>query len=104
MGGSPATAYHPDMVDVQRLEREVASAWTTAVGHADFGPHDNFFEIGGDSVAATRVVASLQETVDVPIELVDAFRHPTVTTLAARISELLRSGASVRPIARLPRR
>jgi acyl-CoA synthetase (AMP-forming)/AMP-acid ligase II len=40
-------------------ENKVREAWIEALGHADFGPNDPFVSVGGDSLAAMRLVNAL---------------------------------------------
>ena len=60
-------------------EERVAAAWCTVLGLDAVGPTANFFDVGGDSFSAVRVVRALQAGVSV----VDLFMHPTVRELAA---------------------
>ncbi len=62
-------------------EEIVAAAWRTVLGLEPVGPNANFFDVGGDSFSAVRVVRALQGAVSV----VDLFMHPTVRDLAAVI-------------------
>ena len=51
------------------------------------GIHDNFFDLGGHSLTATRVVSQVikQFQVEVPLQLL--FQSPTVAEMAAVIME-----------------
>ncbi|WP_434740537.1 non-ribosomal peptide synthetase [Micromonospora sp. SH-82] len=66
-------------------ERAVARIWREALWADDLGVHDDFFELGGDSLVATQVTLRLQQefVLDVPIRAV--YRHPTVSELAAAL-------------------
>jgi acyl carrier protein len=61
------------------------------------GPEDDFFELGGDSLTAVRVLARLAEQLDVKLALRDLFDHPTVGDLAGR-AELGAAGDASRPL------
>ena len=43
------------------MEEKLALIWQEAVGKTGIGVLDNFFEIGGNSLSATRVVARIHE-------------------------------------------
>ncbi|WP_405915777.1 non-ribosomal peptide synthetase [Streptomyces sp. NBC_00728] len=68
------------------MERLVADVWARVLTMDRVGVHDNFFEMGGNSVRLLRVLAALRDAgVDGGLTLVDLFRHPTVASLAARL-------------------
>lgn len=45
------------------LEEKLARAWADALGRQRVGRHDDFFELGGDSIAAVQLMLGLQEIV-----------------------------------------
>ncbi|MFC9944258.1 MupA/Atu3671 family FMN-dependent luciferase-like monooxygenase [Streptomyces pratensis] len=64
---------------------EVRAAWEKALGRTEFGDADDFFDLGGDSIAAIRVVAELNSRFGstLPVNLV--YLHPTVGELSAAL-------------------
>jgi amino acid adenylation domain-containing protein len=64
------------------LEQVLCGIWSECIGAA-VGPIDNFFEIGGYSIAATRIVALIRERLNVELPLTRFFDTPTVRDLAA---------------------
>jgi hypothetical protein len=75
------------------LERAVAEVWSQVLGVERIGVDDNFFDVGGHSLLLVRVHAMLVERFGPVLTVVDLFRYPTLTTLAAR----LRRGAGAAP-------
>ncbi|WP_283133515.1 non-ribosomal peptide synthetase [Rhizohabitans arisaemae] len=65
-----------------RTEIAVAEAWRAVLGLPRIRPTDNFFEIGGHSLAIISVQSRLTEFLGREIPVVDLFRHPTIRTLA----------------------
>ncbi len=67
-------------------ETAMAARWAAALGVARVGIHDNFFVLGGHSLAALRLVAGIaaDEARDIPVSLI--FRHQTVATLCAALA------------------
>lgn len=63
------------------LQRKLADIVAAVVGVDRVGIHDNFFEIGGDSIQAIQVVARTQEE-GLRLEPYDLFANPTVAQLA----------------------
>lgn len=53
------------------------------------GIHDDFFELGGDSILATRLVSRVRRIFDVELPLRELFWQPTVFELAAVIEKLV---------------
>ncbi|MDX3112505.1 non-ribosomal peptide synthetase [Streptomyces scabiei] len=72
---------------VSRLEREIAAVWCDLLGLDEVGTHDNFFEIGGDSLLLARVRTRLTQVLDRDIAALQLFTHPTVHDLAAALSD-----------------
>jgi acyl carrier protein len=53
----------------------------------EIGIHDNFFDLGGHSLAATRVVSQVLKTFQVELPLQSLFQSPTVAEMAVVIME-----------------
>ncbi len=49
--------------------------------------HDNFFDIGGDSLLIAQLRNRLRSAFRQPLSIVDLFRYPTVSTLARYLEE-----------------
>ncbi|WP_433635017.1 non-ribosomal peptide synthase/polyketide synthase [Nocardia sp. CA-120079] len=70
---------------VSPAERLVAEAFEAVLARSPIGADDNFFDLGGNSLIATRVLARLGERVGrVPVRLL--FEVPTVHAFAARLA------------------
>lgn len=69
-------------------ERRLLRVWTTLFGGDRIGVHDNFFEIGGHSLLAFRLIDSIRGEFATELSLSDLYDRPTVAELA----ELLRQG------------
>jgi acyl carrier protein len=69
-------------------EQEVAAVWSEVLGIKRLGAQDNFFEAGGDSLSAVRVVVRLRDKLHVPLALQHLFEKPTLADLAAAIDRL----------------
>lgn len=70
---------------LNEIETRVAEIWTDVLGIPEVNRTDSFLEIGGDSISAMRLAASLTAEFDVaiPIELVLA--NVTVPEMASTI-------------------
>ncbi|GAA2393648.1 amino acid adenylation domain-containing protein [Dactylosporangium salmoneum] len=66
-------------------EHAVAEVWREALDVTDLGVDDDFFDLGGHSLTATRVVARLRRLTDARVSVMDLFKHRTVRELARLI-------------------
>ena len=67
------------------FEHTIAAAWQSALKVEKVGIHDNFFDLGGHSLLMVQVHTQLREVYG-QLTLIDMFRHPTVSALAAHLS------------------
>ena len=65
-----------------RTEQAVAAVWRDVLGVEEVGIHDNFFDLGGNSLLLLKARVRLEEVLGVEIPAVELFRHPTVALLA----------------------
>jgi acyl carrier protein len=75
-------------------EEAIAKICAEALNIERVGMHDNFFDLGGNSLVATRLVFQLQEHFQVKLPLVRLFESPTVAGLAAAIADAKTSPAT----------
>ncbi|RDW83774.1 Non-ribosomal peptide synthetase [Aspergillus mulundensis] len=71
------------------MEQRVHALWAEVFGLSKdaVGVHDNFLQLGGDSLTAMRIVAAAGQTTEVRVSVEDIFTHPTVADLALVLSE-----------------
>jgi amino acid adenylation domain-containing protein len=62
-------------------ESTIAGVWREVLGLAAVGVHDNFFDVGGNSLALATVRSRLATILGRDLRLVDLFLHPTVRVL-----------------------
>ncbi|MGZ9932451.1 non-ribosomal peptide synthetase [Streptomyces sp. NC-S4] len=74
-------------------ERAVARAWAETLYADEVGAEDDFFDLGGDSLTATRVALRLQEEFGLDIPVRTLFTHSTVESLAGALTVARRTGA-----------
>lgn len=70
-------------------EHAVAAIWREVLGLDTIGVHDDFFALGGHSLAATQVVARLEAAYDTELPVTLVFEHPTIAETAAALAEAL---------------
>ncbi len=68
------------------IERRLVDIWKNLLGLKNIGIQDNFFDIGGYSLLAVKVVAEINKRFDIDLSMGAMYQHPTVEALAAMIS------------------
>ncbi|MET8846901.1 thioester reductase domain-containing protein [Amycolatopsis sp. NPDC004625] len=69
------------------LERAILDCFGTALDRRDIGIHDDFFDAGGTSLTAARLIVALPEAVGMPVPLKTLFTSSTVAALAAALED-----------------
>ena len=70
-----------------RPRSSCAAAWREVLQVERVGAHDNFFDLGGDSLLMTQVRSRLQRDFARQLSIVELFRYPTVRALAHYLDE-----------------
>ncbi|EID77779.1 non-ribosomal peptide synthetase, partial [Rhodococcus opacus RKJ300 = JCM 13270] len=84
-------------------EDTVASVFETVLGVTGVGVDDDYVDLGGGSLAATRVVARLNSALGTSLDVRDLFEHPTVAALAGVVDSRRGGGSGRPPLRRFPR-
>ena len=79
---------HPYVAPRTPTEQTVADVWREVLNQDKIGINDNFFDLGGHSLQATRVLTRLSQSAQIDIPLRTFFEHPTVEELALEITQL----------------
>jgi acyl-CoA synthetase (AMP-forming)/AMP-acid ligase II len=97
---SAATA--PAVAPRNPAEESLASIWREVLRVPRVGVHDDFFDLGGDSVLAAQVVSRVRAAFAVELSPIALFETPTVGGMAEAIAS--RDRAATGPsVARIPR-
>jgi len=67
------------------FELQLAKVWQKILGLTKIGLNDNFFEIGGTSLKAVQLMATLKKDMKVNLSIVALFECPTVNLLAQKL-------------------
>jgi amino acid adenylation domain-containing protein len=68
-----------------QTEESLERLWREVLGIRAAGRDDNFFDLGGHSLALAAVHERLQGELEIQLPLVDLFENPTIRTLAASL-------------------
>jgi amino acid adenylation domain-containing protein len=69
------------------VEMLLTEFWVEAIGIAPIGIHDDFTELGGDSLMAAQIVSRVNEIFSLRGPLASLLETPTIATLAAFLTE-----------------
>ncbi|WP_282793259.1 non-ribosomal peptide synthase/polyketide synthase [Streptomyces sp. CC224B] len=83
-------------------ERALAAVWADVLGVDGLGAHDDFFDLGGDSILAARALARVRDELGARLTVRDVFTARTVAALAPLLADPS-AAAPVRPIPPAPR-
>ncbi|AVP97138.1 hypothetical protein C7S18_08000 [Ahniella affigens] len=75
------------------MEHTMAQIWCEVLGVSEVGVHDNFFEVGGNSILLIQVHRKLQDALSITLPIVSLFRHSDIASL----TEHLKHQASATP-------
>jgi natural product biosynthesis luciferase-like monooxygenase protein len=79
-----ATPYSPPQ---NELEQTIARVWQDLLSLDRVGSNDNFFDLGANSLSMMRANARLRDVLQRDLPLVDLFRYPSVSALAAHLAQ-----------------
>jgi acyl carrier protein len=71
------------------IEEALATICAEALSVEKLGIHDDFFELGGDSLMAIRAIFRIRKAVGVELQVRSFFDAPTVAGLAEVVEELI---------------
>ncbi len=79
-------AYRAPVTEIEEL---LVNIWMEVMQLNQVGVDDNFLELGGNSLAAIRIIARVDDAFRLELPVNTVFELPTVSTLAAHIEETI---------------
>ena len=76
------------------MESLVAAAWGEVLGIDKIGTHDNFFDLGGNSLLLLMLIGRLQKILQRDISIIEIFRDPTISSFVKRLGDQGGGGSS----------
>jgi len=88
----PPSATRPNLANPYRapsgvLETRLATLWSSLLALDCIGADDRFFELGGNSLMAVRLMGQLRGLLGKTVPIVEFFEAPTIAGFAASLSE-----------------
>ena len=68
-------------------EQELVRIWQEVLDTCPVGIHDNFFDLGGNSLVASRIMSRVIKKFQLELPIQSLFQSPTVAAMAALITE-----------------
>jgi acyl carrier protein len=96
-GATPGRLLRETIAPRIELERRIAALWQEVFAAPQVSIHDNFFDAGGDSLMAMRLLSRLREVFNIEMSLRRLFEAPTVAELADVISDILATDITQSP-------
>ncbi|WP_142281571.1 non-ribosomal peptide synthetase, partial [Mycobacterium kyorinense] len=87
---------------VSAVEEILAGIYAQVLGVDRVGVDDSFFDLGGDSLSAMRLIAALNTGLDADLSVRALFEAPTVAQLASRIGGTAGRLEPLQPVERPP--
>ncbi|WP_206507332.1 non-ribosomal peptide synthetase [Streptomyces chrestomyceticus] len=79
-------------------ELALTGIWQEVLGVGKVGVHDNFFDLGGDSILSIRVISRMRATLGVAPSPRQLFDTPTVAGLAAALGPVTAGAPAAAPL------
>jgi len=97
----------PSRAVLSALEQQLRELWQQALGRPEIGPQDNFFDLGGDSLAALEILGTMEQKLGRSLSLQLVTQHPTIEDMARALGhpeplpgmvQALGSGSATTPL------
>ncbi|HEY6659505.1 MAG TPA: non-ribosomal peptide synthetase [Pyrinomonadaceae bacterium] len=85
----PLIDQEPHLASLLPVQQRIATMWRELLAVESVDPGANFFELGGDSMTAIRLLRRLREDLHAQINLEDLYKYQSVSELATRVEQLL---------------
>src|SRR5256885_16606698 len=72
---------------LSETEQAIAAIWAELLKVGHIGRHDDFFDLGGDSLLAIRAVSRIRDAFGADLQTLTLFENPTIGDLAAVLAD-----------------
>ncbi|MFN6200096.1 MAG: amino acid adenylation domain-containing protein [Dolichospermum sp.] len=80
------------------LEQKLAEIWCQVLGLEKVSVEENFFNLGGHSLATIQIISRIRETLKIDLPLQYLFTEPTIAGLTKIINQSLQTADHITPI------
>jgi acyl-CoA synthetase (AMP-forming)/AMP-acid ligase II len=78
------------------LENVLAGIWAQILQRERVNIHDDFFDLGGDSLLAAQALTCIQEMLNIQVDVASLFDAPSVAEMAVYLEPLIKASAARR--------
>lgn len=86
---APATRAEESSAATSEVEDQLLAIWKSVLGVKRLDRRDSFFELGGDSLLAIRLLGQIRDRWNIDLSMAALFDAPTVAGAAAQIDAVL---------------
>ena len=83
------------------VEEKLSEIWSEVLGIEQIGVHDNFLDLGGDSLLATQIITRIIKTFQIEISIQALFESPAIAEMSIVITQNLAKEAHQKDIERM---
>jgi amino acid adenylation domain-containing protein len=84
------------------VEEQLSKIWEDVLGRQGIGMEDDFFDLGGESVLAGRILSRLEKEFGSSMTLLDFYKAPTIQATGAALQEQTRAPERFISVAQRP--
>ncbi len=71
-----------------KIEQQLTEIWSLMLECEKISIHDNFFDLGGHSILAIKLLNQIQKSFNQELSLTSLFQNPTIAQLAQQLSQV----------------
>ncbi|NCR39475.1 MAG: amino acid adenylation domain-containing protein [Microcystis aeruginosa W13-11] len=71
-----------------KIEQQLTEIWSLMLECKKISIHDNFFDLGGHSILAIKLLNQIQKNLNQELSLTSLFQNPTIAQLAQQLSQV----------------
>ncbi|ARU26551.1 beta-ketoacyl synthase N-terminal-like domain-containing protein [Cellvibrio sp. PSBB006] len=73
--------------DIAQIQNIILRIWEDLLGKKDIAIHDNYFDLGGQSLTASRIMVRIEENTGIELQVQDLYEAATIEKLSRRVLE-----------------
>jgi len=76
------------MAPTSEIERKIVNIWQEVLEKKQVGIHDNFFDLGGNSLNIVKAHSKIKEELAIDVPIIELFRYPTVNSFVSSLNSV----------------
>lgn len=86
-----------EIINSNDITGKLIEIWRDLFGKAEIGLHDDFFELGGDSLLAVNLLSRMNDTFELNMKMDHFFNEPTILGILKKIQQSIISTIGAKP-------